>query len=242
MEAIALIKARLPIPKESKCKIITNQAKKIFKFKKEIDVKDIKAMILQGRSLRYISSHYKAPLRIISVILHEHGTSKEKIITAFLYKEFKRISYRKALWKYGKLYGKPVVKGLYKQYAKEKDKHFKNYDKQALSALNTYDWVENNVRELENEIEHAVIFAEDGPTIRYADLSEKLRGEEIATEFTSSVRNSTGKPTTLADFEKKYIANILAQAKGNKSEAARLMGIPRSTLMGKLRKHSTTKK
>lgn len=128
------------------------------------------------------------------------------------------------------------------QYAKEKDKHFKNYDKQALSALNTYDWVENNVRELENEIEHAVIFAEDGPTIRYADLSEKLRGEEIATEFTSSVRNSTGKPTTLADFEKKYIANILAQAKGNKSEAARLMGIPRSTLMGKLRKHSTTKK
>ena len=104
-----------------------------------------------------------------------------------------------------------------------------------------YDWAENNVRELENEIEHAVIFAEDGPTIKFADLSAKLHGEEIITESVSLVANDKGKPMTLAEFEKKYIDYVLTQSKGNKSEAARLMGIPRSTLMGKLRKLSSTK-
>ncbi len=122
------------------------------------------------------------------------------------------------------------------KYVKEKGKHFKNFDKYALDAIKNYDWIENNVRELENEIEHAVIFAEDGQTIKFDNLSEKLRGEEKAAEPISLQTNSRGKPMTLADFERKYIDYILAQAKGNKAEAARLMGIPRSTLMGKLRK------
>jgi transcriptional regulator with PAS, ATPase and Fis domain len=129
-----------------------------------------------------------------------------------------------------------------REYAKEKNKHFKNFDKHALDALKNYDWVENNVRELENEIEHAVIFAEDGPAIKFADLSEKLRGEEIATEPVNLLANRKGKPLTLADFERQYIDYMLTQAKGNKTEAARLMGIPRSTLMGKLRKLNSIKK
>ena len=127
------------------------------------------------------------------------------------------------------------------KYSQEKGKHFRKFHKNSLKALMDYDWAENNVRELENEIEHAVIFAEDGPTIKFADLSAKLHGEEIITESVSLVANDKGKPMTLAEFEKKYIDYVLTQSKGNKSEAARLMGIPRSTLMGKLRKLSSTK-
>lgn len=127
------------------------------------------------------------------------------------------------------------------KYSQEKGKHFRKFHKNSLKALMDYDWAENNVRELENEIEHAVIFAEDGPTIKFADLSAKLHGEEIVTESVSLVANDKGKPMTLAEFEKKYIDYVLTQSKGNKSEAARLMGIPRSTLMGKLRKLSSTK-
>jgi Nif-specific regulatory protein len=129
------------------------------------------------------------------------------------------------------------------KYAKEKGKHFRKFDKSALDALMDYDWAENNVRELENEIEHAVIFAEDNHMIRFTDLSEKLRGEvAVAEQTTDLLTGKNGQPLRLEDFERKYIYYILNQAKGNKTKAARLMGIPRSTLMGKLRKLNSLKK
>jgi transcriptional regulator with GAF, ATPase, and Fis domain len=136
-----------------------------------------------------------------------------------------------------------LAKHFLDKYSNEKGKHFKNFHKSALDALMDYDWVENNVRELENEIEHAIIFAEDNDMIRFADLSEKLRGvATIADQTPDLLASKDGRPLTLEDFERKYIDYILAQAKGNKTEAARLMGIPRSTLMGKLRKLNSVKK
>ena len=136
-----------------------------------------------------------------------------------------------------------LAKYFLEKYSKEKGKHFKNFHKSALGALLDYDWAENNVRELENEVEHAVIFAEDNDIIRFADLSEKLRGELAVAERTNDLlTGKNGQPLNLEDFERKYIDYILAQAKGNKTEAARLMGIPRSTLMGKLRKLNSLKK
>lgn len=124
-----------------------------------------------------------------------------------------------------------------RKYSKEKSKRFRKFQKSALDALTSYDWSENNVRELENEIEHAVIFADDGDMMRLADLSEKLRGETTTAEETSNLlTDRKGQPLTIQDFERRYIDYILNLTKGNKTEAARLMGIPRSTLMGKLRK------
>ncbi len=128
------------------------------------------------------------------------------------------------------------------KYSKEKGKHFKKFQKSALDALTAYDWTENNVRELENEIEHAVIFAEDGDTIHSIDLSEKIRGEVPNAAPMDLLENIDGQPLTLEDFERKYIDSVLARTKGNKTRAARLMGIPRSTLMGKLRKYNSGKK
>lgn len=122
------------------------------------------------------------------------------------------------------------------KYSKEKGKHFKKFQKSALDALVAYDWSENNVRELENEIEHAVIFADDGDTIHFTDLSERVRGEGSANECVNLHKDTEGQPLTLQEFERKYIDYVLARAKGNKAVAARIMGIPRSTLMGKLRK------
>ena len=130
-----------------------------------------------------------------------------------------------------------LARHFLEKYAREKGKHFKKFHEEALAALIEYDWIENNVRELENEIEHAVIFADDSDTIRLSDLSDKLRGEAMPIESTPNFFSSPDKrPLTLKDFEKRYIEYILAKANNNKTEAARLMGVPRSTLMGKLRK------
>jgi transcriptional regulator with PAS, ATPase and Fis domain len=128
------------------------------------------------------------------------------------------------------------------KYSKEKGKNFKRFQKSALDTLVAYDWTENNVRELENEIEHAVIFSEDGDAISIADLSDKVRGEASATEPVNLHDDIAGQPLTLEEFERRYIDYVLTKAKGNKTVAARIMGIPRSTLMGKLRKLNSSHK
>ena len=128
------------------------------------------------------------------------------------------------------------------KYTREKGKRFKRFEKSALDALTTYDWAENNVRELENEIEHAIIFADDGYILHCTDLSERVRGEASATEPMNLHEDNAGQPLTLEEFERRYIDYILTRAHGNKTVAARLMGIPRSTLMGKIRKLNSAKR
>ena len=123
------------------------------------------------------------------------------------------------------------------KYSKEKGKHVRGFDNKVLKALMSYDWIENNVRELENEIERAVIFAKDGSTIRLKDLSEKIRNGIPATrEVLDLLTNEKERPLTYEEFEKEYILFILSAANGNKAKAARIMGIPRSTLRSKMRR------
>ncbi len=128
------------------------------------------------------------------------------------------------------------------KYATGKKKSFQDFDTRALEALSKYDWAENNVRELENEIERAVIYAKKGSTIRLNDLSEKIRGTPPATAHRASgVQHEKGKPLTYEELEKEYINTILSQVDGNQTEAAKIMGIPRTTLRGKMKKLGMTK-
>jgi len=124
------------------------------------------------------------------------------------------------------------------KYVKQKAKPIQGFEKGALNTLCTYDWSENNVRELENEIEHAVIFAQKDSKITFNDLSDKIK-QVVAgrSEEASLLADVQGKPLKYKDFEKKYIQYVLTQAKGNKAKAAKIMGMPRSTLRGKLRKY-----
>jgi Nif-specific regulatory protein len=123
------------------------------------------------------------------------------------------------------------------KYSKGKRKHFQRFDKRALEALIKYDWAENNVRELENEIEHAVIFAKGGNTIKLKDISEKIRvGVPTAIEIPDLLINEEGGPLTYDNFEKKYISFILSKVDNNQTNAAKIMGIPRTTLRGKMKK------
>ncbi|KPK64886.1 hypothetical protein AMJ83_00490 [candidate division WOR_3 bacterium SM23_42] len=128
------------------------------------------------------------------------------------------------------------------KHATEKRKSFQGFDKKALDALMRYDWTENNVRELENEIERAVIYAKTGSTINLNDLSEKVRGA-LPTAICSAPRaqDAKGKPLTYDELEREYINTILLQVAGNQTEAAKIMGIPRTTLRGKMKKLGLTK-
>jgi transcriptional regulator with PAS, ATPase and Fis domain len=128
------------------------------------------------------------------------------------------------------------------KYSREKNKTLRGFDKPTLEALVKYGWQENNVRELENEIERVVIYAKEGSTVKLNNLSDKVRkGLPAVGKDPAIVLDEKGKPLTYDELEKKYITNILSQVAGNQTEAARIMGIPRTTLRGKMKKLGMTK-
>jgi two-component system, NtrC family, response regulator AtoC len=95
----------------------------------------------------------------------------------------------------------------------------------ALAMLKSYDFP-GNVRELANVIERAVIVAE-GKRVDAKDLPAGFR----AAAQTLSRREQ---PLTLAEVETEYIAETLTATRGNKSEAARILGISRKNLYERL--------
>ena len=106
-----------------------------------------------------------------------------------------------------------------------------------MDALIRYDWAANNVRELENEIERLVIFIPDNSIVKIDDLSERILSSVVGTRAIPSQGTvNQSQSLTYESFEKNYIHAVIAIADGNKTKAAQIMGIPRSTLIGKMRK------
>jgi two-component system response regulator AtoC len=109
-------------------------------------------------------------------------------------------------------------------------KPMKGIAPEAAAKLRSYSWP-GNVRELHNCIERAVALARfDHITID--DLPDSVR------KYTSShvlvVAESPSEFVSLEEVEKRYILRVLEAAQGNRSEAARILGLDRKTLQRKL--------
>jgi transcriptional regulator with GAF, ATPase, and Fis domain len=109
---------------------------------------------------------------------------------------------------------------------------------EALVMLKSYPWP-GNIRQLENVIERAVVFAE-GTAVCVADLPPEL----VDGEWWVGDSEKTDAPSTISEEradrdrrERERLVRALAAAKGIKAEAARALGIARSTLVSRLKKH-----
>lgn len=119
------------------------------------------------------------------------------------------------------------------KYAARNRKQLKGFTPVAMDALIKYDWP-GNVRELENAVERAVILS----TGEY--LTEKVFPLSILQDYdgesnTSGVRSDPEEPRSLEAVERQAIMDALKASGGNKSEAARMLGINRKTLYTKLK-------
>jgi DNA-binding NtrC family response regulator len=124
-------------------------------------------------------------------------------------------------------------------------KRLQGFDPATFDLLGRPMWP-GNVRELQNEIERAVALAHDGETIMPAHLSPNLRSAassalSINAPAPESVKDRADHAAALplrdarADFEARYIAQVLAENDGSISRAARTLGISRVALHQKIR-------
>jgi transcriptional regulator with PAS, ATPase and Fis domain len=109
------------------------------------------------------------------------------------------------------------------------NKSVKRLSRETEALLLHYDWP-GNVRELKNLIERLVILS-TGDTIEPRDLPPQFAGTTGPGTPAAPARKE---PLTLAEVEREYILRVMQQVKGNKSEAAKVLGITRQTLRKKL--------
>lgn len=109
------------------------------------------------------------------------------------------------------------------------------FSREALETISRYEYP-GNVRELKNVIERLTIF-HAGKTILNSHLPPEmaLRNPYLGKQFEEYI---VGKPLkdALAEFEQRYIEKVVHGAKGNKSLSARILGLTRKGLWGKLKK------
>jgi Nif-specific regulatory protein len=104
----------------------------------------------------------------------------------------------------------------------------------ALEILMRFDWP-GNVRELENEIERALTLAGDDGEIAETYLSERIK-QSADFDSLSGAPASTIKDAT-ARLEHKMVSDALRQSSGNRSQAARMLGLTRQGLLNKIRRY-----
>src|SRR3954454_21164245 len=141
----------------------------------------------------------------------------------------------------------PLVIHFLEHYKQKTGRFISGISKDALQALITYDWP-GNVRELENAIERAVIIA-SGRAIELEDLPEAI--SKIALQDRDRIKVERAKaasegrtttfevtvPSSMEEIERQAIEATLDYTEGDKSHAARALGIGRKTLYRKLEQY-----
>lgn len=127
------------------------------------------------------------------------------------------------------------IEELAERFLKEKSlkigKKLKTLSKEAIDTLKKYHWP-GNIRQLQNEIERAVILSEDESEINPSNFSQELVSQKTTLTENHDLNFDLKAQTEL--LEKNLIIRALKHTGGNRSESARLLGVSRSSLLTKI--------
>lgn len=119
-----------------------------------------------------------------------------------------------------------------RKFARGGDKKVLSDD--AMKLLSEY-WWPGNVRELANVIERAVLLSMTRKTILCEDLPQTMMESHLDNTQNEKIPLQ-GEALDLRKVEREHIRRVLKFARGNKSKAARLLGISRKKLYQKIRR------
>lgn len=117
------------------------------------------------------------------------------------------------------------------EFAEKYNRRVTGFDTESMKQLLTYSWP-GNVRELKNVVERHVALADTDTIQLQLDALGESADSDGKNQITQRVCHNW---PTLKALEDSYIQQVLAHTKGNRQQAARLLGIDKSTLWRKLR-------
>lgn len=122
----------------------------------------------------------------------------------------------------------PMATAFLKRFAAQAGRNIEGFTSAASDRLQRHDWP-GNVRQLQNEIQRAVLIGE-GTQVDVADLS-------IGVAVTEPAAADEANLSLLEGVERNTIMQTLKETGGNKVETARRLGIGRQTLYNKIKQY-----
>jgi DNA-binding NtrC family response regulator len=120
----------------------------------------------------------------------------------------------------------PLANSFLKRFSSQAKREIKGFSQDAIDRITAFDWP-GNVRQLQNEIQRAVLLSE-GDVVHASDLS-------ITSVRTVGEGTSDTNFTLLEGVERNAIIQMLKETGGNKLETAKRLGIGRQTLYNKIK-------
>jgi DNA-binding NtrC family response regulator len=120
----------------------------------------------------------------------------------------------------------PLANSFLKRFAAQANRIITGFTPAAAERLTAFDWP-GNVRQLQNEVQRAVLLSE-GVTVDASDLS-------VTYPRTASEGGGDTNFTLLEGVERSAIIQMLKETGGNKLETAKRLGIGRQTLYNKIK-------
>ncbi len=135
-----------------------------------------------------------------------------------------------------------LVQAFLKESAEENGKPPREFSPEAMACILSYDWP-GNVRELRTAVEHGVVMCST-PRIGVRDLPAFVRGAIPALPLASADAGEAAPPPdalNLHQTERTLIFRALDESGGNRTKAAKRLGISRRTLHRRLKDLQITK-
>jgi Nif-specific regulatory protein len=127
-----------------------------------------------------------------------------------------------------------LIDHFIKIHSKKQKRTVQRLSPRAMDYLMHYRWP-GNIRELENEIERAILLAAPGPTIGKTHLSRRI----ITRDLPPSLPKKSGDKlrSYVQRIEKQWIEKTLEKTNGNRTRAARILGLTRQGLLKKMNRY-----
>ena len=130
-----------------------------------------------------------------------------------------------------------IAEHFLKRFVRETGRKIRGFSDPAIEKLKGYRWP-GNVRELKNVVERAVALG-SGPTIDAGDIW--LSELDVGAPVVGAANGHSYRPESLEEVEKRHILETLNHTDWNKSQAAAILGIERSTLDRKIKSYGLLK-
>jgi len=133
-----------------------------------------------------------------------------------------------------------LAKAFLQKFVTRTGRMIHGFSDEAMQMLRSYDWP-GNVRELQNTIERTVILCRN-EVVQAADIQLSTLTARLTVPEGARPSSDEYQEQSLADIEQQHILATLGHTEWNKSRAAQILGIERSTLDRKLKRYHVVRK